>query len=239
MKLISYAVLVILSGIIFYRYGRSIYRPIIQQIKGKESIESVINKIESKAYTRIASSLDKIGYTEGYPDSLVLVALKEEKLLEVYAVKGDSAHYLKEYPFTAYSGTLGPKLKEGDKQIPEGIYDLEYLNPNSAFYLSIKVGYPNAFDIDKSTYSNIQNMGGDIFIHGKAASIGCIAIGDQAIEEVFLLTYKIGIENIKIIISPKDFRTNTDFPIIHNVDWSSELYQHISAKMSKIPTKTQ
>jgi len=53
---------------------------------------------------------------------------------------------IKSYPFTGFSGGLGPKLREGDGQIPEGVYAIEYLNPNSQFHLSVKLDYPNVFD---------------------------------------------------------------------------------------------
>jgi len=131
---------------------------------------------------------------------------------------------IKEYPFTAISGVLGPKLKEGDKQIPEGIYGVEYLNPNSAYHLSIKVNYPNEFDKSKTKFDEVNEMGGDIFIHGKAASIGCIAIGDRGIEEVFLLVSKADLSKVTVVISPRDFRINHSYPVIRQVEWAQELY---------------
>ncbi len=111
-----------------------------------------------------------------------------------------------EYPLTAFSGRLGPKLREGDMQIPEGTYPLTALNPNSAFHLSVRVGYPNPFDEAWAAEEGRTNLGGDIYIHGKTASIGCIAIGDAAIEEVFYLVQAVGLKNSTIIIAPTDFR---------------------------------
>jgi murein L,D-transpeptidase YafK len=141
---------------------------------------------------------------------------------------------LKTYPFTAYSGKLGPKLEDGDKQIPEGIYKVQYLNPNSSYYLSIKINYPNEFDKSKSKLSNIADMGKDIFIHGKSATIGCIPIGDEAIEEVFVLTQKAINYKVDVIISPRDFRTNPNFPNIENIEWENELYALISEKLCQL-----
>lgn len=85
---------------------------------------------------------------------------------------------------TGTSGTLGPKREEGDGQIPEGVYGVEDLNPNSLFHLSLKVSYPNAFDREMAKREGCGNLGGDIMVHGGSATVGCIPIGDDAIEEV-------------------------------------------------------
>ena len=140
-------------------------------------------------------------------------------------------HKLKSYKFTNFSGDLGPKLKEGDKQIPEGIYQLDYLNPNSAYHLSMKVNYPNAFDQAKGKIEGRDNLGSDIFIHGKNETIGCIPIGDEAIEELFVLSKNALSHGIDVVISPRDFRTNPDEPEITSVNWSDELYQNIKLKL--------
>ncbi len=65
-----------------------------------------------------------------------------------------------------------PKFKEGDGQIPEGIYGIEYLNPNSKFHLSMKINYPNSFDKEMAKIDNRKNLGGDIMIHGSNKTIG-------------------------------------------------------------------
>ncbi|MEO0339854.1 MAG: hypothetical protein AAF242_11620, partial [Bacteroidota bacterium] len=75
----------------------------------------------------------------------------------------------------------------------------------------------------------------DIFIHGKAVTIGCIPIGDEAIEEVFLLTQKAFNKGIKVIISPRDFRVNPIYPQINNIDWEQELYQEIDKELRSLP----
>ena len=75
---------------------------------------------------------------------------------------------------------------EGDKQVPEGFYRIELLNPNSRYHLSLRVNYPNADDIERAREDrrDLLNLGGDIMIHGGAESIGCIAIGNPAIEHL-------------------------------------------------------
>ena len=175
------------------------------------------------------------GYKKDFPKEIIIVAFKEEKILQVYAKNNNEIKKIKEYPFTAYSGKLGPKLKEGDRQIPEGVYKVEYLNPNSSYYLSIKVDYPNSFDKLKTKLTRVQDMGGDIFIHGKSATIGCIPIGDEAIEDVFLLTQKAINNNIKVIISPRDFRVNSNYPKIEGIDWENELYEIIKKELKEVP----
>lgn len=221
-------------GVLFIRFGRTIYMPIIIKLRGKESIESRVAKIQNKVWERIEYDLGIAGYKMDFPKKIILVAFKEERILQVYSNDFYGIKLLKTYPFTAYSGKLGPKLEDGDKQIPEGIYKVQYLNPNSSYYLSIKINYPNEFDKSKSKLSNIADMGKDIFIHGKSATIGCIPIGDEAIEEVFVMTQKAINYKVDVIISPRDFRTNPNFPNIENIEWENELYALISEKLCQL-----
>ena len=221
--------------IVFLKFGRSIYIPLLNKVKGKETVKSRIERIEKDVWNRLEKNLEIAGYKMDYPQEIILVAFKEERTLQVYSKDYSGIKLIKEYPFTAFSGQLGPKLKEGDKQIPEGIYKVEYLNPNSSYYLSVKVSYPNEFDKSKTEFTNISEMGGDIFIHGKSATIGCIPIGDQAIEEVFLLTQKAINNDIKVIISPRDFRINSEYPKIEKINWENELYEMIHNELKTLP----
>ncbi len=86
---------------------------------------------------------------------------------------------------------------------------------------------------------NSKDMGGDIFIHGKSASIGCIPIGDEAIEEVFLLTKKAIDRKVKIIISPRDFRVNGEYPQINSINWEKELYDKIKEELNQLPGRNK
>jgi hypothetical protein len=141
------------------------------------------------------------------PAKVTLIGLKQERLLELYAAGADGRYRLvRSYPILAASGDLGPKLKEGDLQVPEGLYRITSLNPNSRFHLSLRVGYPNAFDRAQARAENRTGLGGDIMIHGNAVSIGCLAMGDAAAEELFVLAAKTGLPNIRVILSPVDFR---------------------------------
>ena len=110
---------------------------------------------------------------------LRILVFKSERSVEVHAPGWEAPRI---YPMTAFSGSLGPKLREGDGQIPEGIYGIEYLNPNASYYLSLKVTYPNASDRACAKADGRTNLGGDIMIHGKAVTIGCVPVGDDALE---------------------------------------------------------
>lgn len=234
-KKILLAIGLIIAVAIFLKYGRSVYMPIVNKIKGSETVESRISAIQGDVWNRLENNLNLAGYKMNYPKEIILAAFKEERVLQVYSKDYNGIKLIKEYPFTAFSGELGPKLKEGDKQIPEGIYEVEYLNPNSSFYLSIKVSYPNEFDKSKTELSDIADMGGDIFIHGKSATIGCIPLGDVAIEEVFVLTQKAINNGVKVIISPRDFRTKSEYPEIDAIDWENELYDIIKNEIKTLP----
>jgi murein L,D-transpeptidase YafK len=106
---------------------------------------------------------------------------------------------------------LGPKLRQGDRQVPEGVYGVEALNPNSSFHLSLRLDYPNADDLRRAREADIADPGSDIMIHGNTCSIGCLAMGDEAAEDLFVLAAETGLANIKVILSPVDFRVR-DLP---------------------------
>jgi murein L,D-transpeptidase YafK len=207
-------------------------------MKGKETIESIFHKIGNTALGRLQPCLTSAGFRI-LPDEIALVAIKQEQALEIWG-KGESQWMLiRTYPFTAFSGKLGPKLKEGDKQIPEGIYEIEYLNPNSLFYLSMKVSYPNEFDKAKADGDGRTNLGCDIFIHGKDKTIGCIPIGDEAMEELFVLASRTIENKIQVVISPVDFRKTSHLPSGETVSWLHELYSVVGKELEKFSTPSQ
>jgi murein L,D-transpeptidase YafK len=115
---------------------------------------------------------------------IVVRVFKEEAELEVW--KQDTTglfQILKTYPICRWSGDLGPKLQEGDRQAPEGFYTItpELMNPNSNYYLSINVGFPNSFD--KAN----KRDGSLLMIHGDCSSSGCYAMTDEQISEIYSL----------------------------------------------------
>jgi murein L,D-transpeptidase YafK len=115
--------------------------------------------------------------------ALLIRILKLERELEVW-VEGAEGHRLfRRYPICAYSGGLGPKLRQGDLQSPEGFYRVGpgQMNPASRYHLSFNLGYPNAYD-------RAHGRTGDfLMVHGNCVSIGCYAMGDAAIEEIYTL----------------------------------------------------
>lgn len=167
------------------------------------------------------------------PNQLAYVVFKDSKTLEVYA-KGDDLNewkFLHAYPILKTSGDLGPKLKEGDGQVPEGIYEASAFNPNSKFHVAIRINYPNAFDRLMAKKEGRRNLGGDIMIHGNEVSVGCLAMGDQVAEDLFVLSALVRNAFTKIIISPTDFRSQRPLSMPKQPKWVDDLYQEIQSHL--------
>jgi len=138
------------------------------------------------------------------PRAILLRAFKKEAILELWAAAADEKPYVlvHEYRICTSSGSLGPKRRFGDEQVPEGFYELDWFNPQSNFFLSLHISYPNASD---RVLGSHQNPGGDIFLHGDCASIGCIPITDDGIKEVYwlaVLVHSGGQQRLPIHIFP-------------------------------------
>lgn len=172
------------------------------------------------------------------PSEFTLIGLKGEKSLELWAPdKQGRPRLIKTYPILAASGRPGPKLREGDLQVPEGIYAIESLNPNSRFHLSLRVNYPNAEDRRRAREDARTQLGGDIMIHGSDASIGCLAMGDPASEELFVLAALTGPSKIRVILSPVDFRKKAVVTLpAGQPSWVPELHVKIAAELAKYDT---
>jgi hypothetical protein len=171
------------------------------------------------------------------PASLALLAFKQERRLEVYGANSqtDSFRFIRSYPILGASGTLGPKLREGDGQVPEGLYRVENLNPNSRYHLAIRVNYPNAFDLENAIRENRTNPGSDIMIHGSDRSVGCLAMGDQAAEDLFVLCALTGPANVSLVFSPIDFRSGGHASLPTSPAWVPELYDSIKVALNTYP----
>ena len=169
------------------------------------------------------------------PPNLTLIGLKAEKRLEVWAPDATGQpRLLKVYPILAASGGIGPKLREGDGQVPEGLYAIESLNPNSRFHLSLRIDYPNADDRRRAQTDGRTQLGGDIMIHGSNASIGCLAMGDPAAEDLFVLAALTGPRKIQVILSPVDFRKEASVQIpAGQPAWVAERHAQIKAELRK------
>jgi murein L,D-transpeptidase YafK len=136
----------------------------------------------------------------------MLLAFKQERRMEVWGMGVGRWHLIATYRILAASGRPGPKLKEGDRQVPEGIYPITALNAASHYHLALKVGYPNTEDLQQAAIDGRTDLGGDIMIHGSEVSAGCLAMGDSAIEEIFALVDEVGIDNTQVLIAPHDMR---------------------------------
>ncbi len=120
-----------------------------------------------------------------YPPTRVFIrAFKREREMELWSAPELGAYRLvATYQIAGTSGGPGPKRREGDGQTPEGFYQIDRYNPKSNFHLSMGLNYPNASD---RILSDPVKPGYDIFIHGRASSIGCMAVGDDRVEELFI-----------------------------------------------------
>lgn len=129
----------------------------------------------------LAARLKAAGFASG--DPLFIRVVKDERVLEVWLKRGNSFALFDAYPICYFSGALGPKLREGDGQAPEGFYEigLKQLNPSSAYHLAFNLGYPNAYDRANG------RTGALLMVHGNCVSIGCYAMTDYGITEIYTL----------------------------------------------------
>ncbi|MDD5707448.1 MAG: hypothetical protein PHR35_16110 [Kiritimatiellae bacterium] len=210
---------------------------IIKFVKGKKTVGDRVSQYGNAVHTRLAPLFAsvKVAYP---PRRVTLVGLKSERRFQVW-VSGDDGKWthLCDYPILGMSGVLGPKLREGDMQVPEGLYKLESLNPNSLYHLALRVNYPNSQDRLWGKQDGRSELGSDIMIHGKTCSIGCLAMGDQASEDLFVLAADTGIDNVSIILSPVDFRTQRlPAQMAPLPPWSVDLYETIKKELQKLET---
>lgn len=118
-------------------------------------------------------------------DPVFIRIIKDENILELWMKPDDAYAYtlVKSYPICKWSGYLGPKLREGDFQSPEGFYQTneQWLNPNSQYHVAFNIQYPNEYDRVHG------RTGSFIMVHGKCVSEGCYAMTDPQIEEIYTL----------------------------------------------------
>ena len=151
----------------------------------------------------VAKTLADLGISR---DSLqiYLRAFKTEKKVELWGKNSSDSVFIliKEFPICEISGTIGPKRRSYDLQVPEGFYHINELNPYSKYYLSMRINYPNASDSIRGVRGHLGNL---IYIHGACESSGCIAITDEKIKELFIYcieAYNSGQKDINITIFP-------------------------------------
>ena len=137
---------------------------------------------EARTRAALERDLSVVGLRFGAP--VFMRIFKQERALELWVEAADARFVLfRSYPICAYSGAPGPKLRQGDNQAPEGFYQVgaAQLNPHSRYHLALNLGYPNAYDRAHA------RTGDFLMVHGDCVSIGCYAMGDAAIEEIYTL----------------------------------------------------
>lgn len=147
-----------------------------------------ISRIEGKAQYRLSNAtLSRMKALNIDRNAPIMVRIfKEEGVMEIW--KANAANrfvMLKSYQICAWSGMLGPKKKEGDRQAPEGFYDITpaQMNPNSRYYLAFNIGYPNAYD------RSLGHSGSNLMVHGACSSSGCYSMTDAQVQEIFTLAH--------------------------------------------------
>jgi len=143
-----------------------------------------LKEVKARVTAPLSDKLAEKGLKLG--DQIFLRAFKQNQELEVWIKPAGKSQYVlfRAYQVAGSSGGLGPKLAEGDGQMPEGFYQITKgaLNPNSRYHLSFNIGYPNAYD------RSHKRTGSFIMVHGSNVSIGCYAMTDPGIEEIYLIT---------------------------------------------------
>jgi len=217
----------LLAAVAFHRYGSAYWQPLYAKVMGGWTVEEVVARYGPAARERMRPRFEAAGVA--YPPAeCALLGLKEERILELWARDHGDWRRIHHYPLTAASGGPGPKLREGDRQVPEGDYRIVALNPDSGYHLSLKLDYPNADDRRRAVADGRDDPGSDIFIHGEAVSIGCLAVGDPAIEELFVLTEKVGAARVRVLVAPHDPRERSLFPVAEDLPaWTAELYAEL------------
>ncbi len=156
---------------------------------------------------------------------MLIRTFKKEAELEIWKMKADGQYaLLKTYPMCRWSGQLGPKTKEGDRQVPEGFYAItpSQMNPNSNYYLSFNVGYPNAFD-KAHGYT-----GGLIMVHGDCSSAGCFSMTDEQIAEIYAIARESFAGGQKAIqLQSMPFRMTADNLAKHRLDPNMKFWKDI------------
>jgi len=206
----------------------------------RATVASRVDEVGAEARARLQPHFARAGVAYP-PRALTLVALKDTARVEVWARTADGWRFVRGYPVMAASGARGPKLREGDLQVPEGVYTIDWLNPNSAYHLSMHVDYPNAFDREHAVGDGRTELGGAIMIHGRAVSVGCLAMGDPAIEELFTLVADTGLRDddgaprVHAILAPTDLRVHPGAtPPPDAPAWTGDLYALIAQALQPL-----
>ena len=164
-------------------------------------------------------------FAEHFGKPVFIRIVKEDRDLELWVQEADKSwHILKSYRIFGMSGDLGPKTAEGDEQAPEGFYRVypHSMNPRSKFHLSFNIGYPNAYD------RKLGRTGSFIMVHGDILSIGCFAMTDARIEEIYTMVneaFKTGTQYVPVQVYP--FRMTDERMLKERDSEHFEFWQHL------------
>lgn len=200
------------------------------------SVDEVLNTYGSAVRAKLKPLLQAqdVPYP---PAQMTWVCLKQEKVLLLFAKdRNGKQKQILGYPIVGASGVAGPKLKEGDLQVPEGFYRIPNFHPNVIAHMALDVNYPNEEDRLHAKTEHRKKLGCDILIHGSRWSTGCLAMGNEPIEEMFVLAYDCGIKNIRLIFAPCNLsvqKPQIDFA--KQPTWLPALYKRLSAALKDYP----
>lgn len=202
------------------------------QLGPRKTIEDRLGEFGALVRARLEPDFRAAG-VRWPPQRARIVAFKAERRIDLFVTDALGRwRRVKTYPVIAASGVLGPKLREGDEQVPEGHYPIESLNPNSKFHVALRIGYPNEFDRARAREDGRAQLGGDIMIHGGDRSVGCLALGDRAAEELFVVAALTGIANTDVILAPSDLRCAIGAMVPDSAPpWTSALWDEIRREL--------
>jgi murein L,D-transpeptidase YafK len=209
---------------------------VLRRLRGQATVSQILDRYGEKVSTSLSPAIRKAGLPYP-PQSLKIIGLKAERSLELWGSDSEGRwKMIRTYPILGASGKSGPKLRRGDRQVPEGIYRVDGFNPNSRHHLSLHLDYPNAEDRRQASDEGRTDLGGDICIHGGSGSIGCVAIGDGAIEELFVLAAMTK-PPIHVIIAPRDFREEGphEGDLAGQPRWLGSRYDRIADGLPSLP----
>ncbi|MBS1991927.1 MAG: hypothetical protein JSS83_15500 [Cyanobacteria bacterium SZAS LIN-3] len=198
------------------------------------TVTQALKKYGPQARDRIVGRFSRV-QAPYPPKRTTWVCLKDERQLLVFArnARGDWKQ-IASYPLVSWSGVIGPKLKEGDLQMPEGFYKPTGLDAFT--HLSLWVNYPNASDRRNARLEHRTALGGSIQIHEGVYSTGCAVIDHDAMSELFVLAHDVGCEKIDLIFAPCNLAAKT--PLVdfsRQPKWLPHLYKDLKAALAALP----
>ena len=222
------APLFVLSAIAFTGTAQTSYLSLVQS-------SAITNGLFSKVEDSLRKQFEakKLQWP---PQEVYIRSFKYDRLLEVW-VKSESKgafKLFKTYKICMQSGTIGPKRMEGDFQMPEGFYYINEFKPNSNFHLSLGLNYPNASD---KILSDSYHPGNSIYIHGKCLSVGCIAIDNLPIEELYLMTSyarDAGQEFIPVHVYPVKYNVKKSFEYLAQITKENQPLQQFAISLKNV-----